>query len=130
MMKGSYKINSNRMIDYSDPVYNKRIESDNLRIYKNLIRIYIRKPVLLEPNVNHSYQQAQHKNSRSKQRILNENRIKNENLRFMIRLLRVKPTKYLSNVELSKRWNNLLSYKQNKKLNKTSRLNTISFNYL
>lgn len=119
-----------KMIDYSGPVYCKRIESDNLRMYKNLIRIYMRKPVWFEPSENHVYQQAEYKKSRSKQRIANENRIKKENLRFMIRLLRVKPTKYFANEELNKRWLLLLSYKHKKILNKSSRMNAIAFNYV
>ena len=119
-----------KMIDYSGPVYCKRIESDNLRMYKNLIRIYMRKATWFEPNKNHVYQQAEYEKSRSKQRKTNENRIKNENLRFVIRLLRVKPTKYLSKEELNKRWFLLLSYKHKKILNKSSRMNAIAFNYV
>ncbi|RNA29763.1 hypothetical protein BpHYR1_047177 [Brachionus plicatilis] len=58
------KLSLYEKIDYGSPINIKKIERDNLRIYKNLIHIYTRKPLLNKVDDNYRIQLAQFQQSR------------------------------------------------------------------
>ena len=100
-----------KQIDYSNPAYSKNIEKENVRIYKNLIDIYVR-----EKKVVNEHQDTSKKVKKPQYA---DKSIIEDNLRLFVRLINVQPTKSLCKKELDKtHWKNVLLYKSRKFLNK------------
>lgn len=110
------------MIDYSNPTKLKGIERENMRIYKNLINIYTRKPNINFLTDEHKHQQSEYQKSKCATRFNHLKSIQDENLRLFISLLKIKPTKSLTIEETDKHWQNFLIFKSRKFLNKNARI--------
>lgn len=116
------KLSLYERIDYGSPINIKKIERDNLRIYKNLIVIYTRKPLMNKIDKNYKVQLAQFQQSRCLNRFNNLKKIQNENLRLFLNLLKVKPDKNLTKNEYNKNWKNYLLFKSRRFINTNARI--------
>lgn len=116
------KLSLYERIDYGSPINIKKIERDNLRIYKNLINIYTRKPLMNIEDKNYKVHLSQFQQSRCLNRYNHLKRIQDENLRLFLNLLKVKPDKNLTKQEYNKHWQKFLMHKSKRFLNINARI--------
>lgn len=109
-------------VDYSNPFNMKRIERENMRIYRNLINIYTRKPQVVTLSKVHEYNQGEFVKSKCLVRFKQMKQIQDDNLRLFIRLLKTKPTPAYTLKECQKHWQMFLLFKSRKFINKNARI--------
>lgn len=110
-------------VDYSNPIFAKRIERENAYIYGNLIKIYCRISNFgnFSHTKYHEYQQNEFRKSKKLARTNNDKAIRVENQKIAKRLINIKPNKNLTVNECNKHWNVFLDYKRRRFLTKNAK---------
>lgn len=121
-IKMTIKLSLYEKIDYGSPINIKKIERDNLRIYKSLINIYTRKPLMNKDENKYKVLLTQFQQSRCLNRYNYLKRIQDDNLRLFLNLLKVKPDKNLTKKEYNKHWQKFLLLKSRRFLNINARI--------
>jgi hypothetical protein len=112
--------------DYSDPIFLKKIQSENVKLYERLQHIYeegnskslFKTDTLPEYALRKARQEKVSITKNLKQRKI----IQEENLRLLINLTKIKATKSLSKRYLEDHWKNFLVFKSRRFLSRNVRI--------
>jgi hypothetical protein len=107
-----------RNVDYSSPLFFKKIERDNQHMYRRLFDIYLRKVHVSKLSKEHRYRQAEFNKSKNKDRLSQQREIRQQNEKVYARVENAKPTEGLTVHACDKHWYQFLEYKRRRCMSK------------
>ena len=113
--------------DYSDPIYWRQIEKENIKLYERLQFIYEHGKANIPFNANylfdHASKKARYQQDKIAENLIRQKIIHEGNLRFLANLAKVKATKSLCKNYLNEtHWKNILIFKSRRFFSKNARI--------
>lgn len=115
-------------VDYSNPIYEKKIHLDNQKIFKRLVEIYAHEsPLAFGLDMKHfDYHHKTAEKARNMEREIGMKRLEAENEKNNKRLLKIQPNRELSRTACESHWKRFLDYRCRRILSKSAK---IKFSY-
>jgi len=111
-----------KILDYSDPIFLKKIQLENVKLYERLQHIYEHgnSKSLFKPDalLEHALRKARQEKESIARNLKQRKIIQEENLRLLINLTKIKATKSLCKRYLEDHWKNFLVFRSRRFLSR------------